>query len=248
MTQIVKPNSSTLFQAHGGKLFPLSHRRAGGERELNAGIDRRDGRDPSLVVIASLGPSAQFQPRIIGFAILEIVLQDWPRARLPIRIRDYFRHGAIAGGDFQPRDQLRAFAITLAFLGEAHLAAIPAFAEDRSERILALPQDAGHVIDLVLDPLLVFGPARGEDHVADATAVNLRLVKAQRGDDEPGVLNWPCHYEGLAKVRRRRMRARSARNGRGDPLRGAKFRIHRASVYIFCSAAKPSFTHSASVA
>ena len=60
-------------------------------------------------------------------------------------------------------------------LGAEHadLAGVPAVAELGAEGVVAAADQVGDVVGLVLDALVVVGPARGEQLVADLLAVEL---------------------------------------------------------------------------
>src|SRR4030042_267354 len=60
----------------------------------------------------------------------------------------------------------------------------PAVAQHDPDAVEARPDEPGHVIDAVEDPFLVIRPARVQDMVTHAPAVDRSLLVAEPGDRE----------------------------------------------------------------
>ena len=77
----------------------------------------------------------------------------------------------------------------------AQPAAEPAIAQDRADCVAALPQQAGHVVGLGAQAVVVAGPAGRHDVIADDRAVELGFVDAQRSDVQAGLRDARPHGE-----------------------------------------------------
>ena len=64
---------------------------------------------------------------------------------------------------------------------DAQMAAKPAIAENRAQRVFAVPHMGGNIVGTIVDPFAVIGPAGDEKIVADFLSVEPRLHNALAG-------------------------------------------------------------------
>jgi hypothetical protein len=77
----------------------------------------------------------------------------------------------------------------------------PAGSDLGADGVGAIAQHVRHVEGLVADALAIVGPAGGEEHVADATAVDGHLIDAEGGDIEAGIGDGGVEGERAAEER-----------------------------------------------
>src|SRR3954463_1130652 len=89
--------------------------------------------------------------------------------------------------------------------------AIPAFAQQSADLILAAVHVLSNVVRLIQHALAVVGEIRGEHVTADAVSVEIHAVAAERGDVKTRAGNFPGYVDRAAeRGRRLRQRARIA--------------------------------------
>ena len=106
--------------------------------------------------------------------------------------------------DVQLGAETRIRAVVVADVHPADVAAVPAVGQDAAEGVGALLDAVGDVEGVVVDPLVVVGPAGGEVGVAHLPAVEVQLVVAQRGGVDGRPLDRLVQDELLAEELRRR--------------------------------------------
>ena len=121
-------------------------------------------------------------PSIIHLALLHVVFaQRAGLAGLPAAVRA--EDGPAVGLQLQPeRDVL---AVDVAVAVHAGAAAVPAVAEEGDQLILPLAQEAGDVVRLDVQDLVIAAAARREDKIARAAAVEPDFIQAVRRGIEP---------------------------------------------------------------
>ena len=169
---------------HRMELTDCPHRRAahGVERDRRrlGEFDRR----PAFVVVAGFRPGAQVAARVHRLPLHDVGGEDRRRVPAPPLVAGDARLAPVLVHDLELGEQGGAPSVVLAGLHQADVPAVPAITEERPDRIVALAEVAGDVVDLVAHALGVVGPPRRELLVADATAVDPALVETQRGDVE----------------------------------------------------------------
>ena len=175
-----------LALGNGDDLAHAAHGGADAGDELDGMIGRADDDGlPAAVIVTGLRPGAELQAGIVGLAVEEIAFKNRAGGGFPRSIGAEGERGAILQNDFETGEEVGTIPVDLA-AKPADGAAVPAVAEDGAERILALSQKRGDIVGLVLDALLIIGPAGGEDFISDASAIDLAFVETERGDDELG--------------------------------------------------------------
>ena len=127
--------------------------------------------------------------------------------------------------DLELGEQGKLAAIEVALAKESEIASVPAIAENRADDVCAPPQQRGDVVGLVLDSAAVRRPARCEELVTDALAVEIDLIEAQAGDVEARRAHGVADAKRAPQERRWRWKAVGSGRGRGDPLRGPVGRL-----------------------
>ncbi len=152
----------------------------------------------------------------MGFAVDQVVLADGSGCDFPGASGRDGLGCAIGKCQFDLREQPGAVAVILS--GEpADMAAVPAVAEDGAGGVGPRAHQAGHVVSLILHPLGVVGPAGGEDVVADAPAVEVEFIEAERRGIEAGADDFFAHRESRAEIRAGRARLKASGESRADP-------------------------------
>ena len=180
---------------HGHPVVHLGH-----ERRLRAAP--HEGRRPAPVVEPGTVPTGHREPGVVGLAVVEVVGADRAARHLPRVVGAHRGARAVGEGQPQLRGVPRLRAVLLA-AGDADTARVPAVAEQRAQRVGALADLSGHVEHLVLQPLVVVGPARREHVRADLRTVEPGLVQTERGGEQPSARDRLVDRETLAQNRRR---------------------------------------------
>lgn len=137
--------------------------------------------------VSRRGPARPLVPGVVGLAVVELRTQHGARRRAPVLVGDDGPGRAVGVRDLQLGQERPVVTVDVASAAvEAQAPGVPAFAEQRSDGVLAGPQQEGDVEGLVAQAVSVGGPAGGQDMVADGLAVDLGRVDAVRGDVEPG--------------------------------------------------------------
>src|SRR6266496_1389284 len=158
---------------------------------------------PISVVIARLRPAAFLQPRVISFAMIDFRHQDRPGARLPILIGPHNFLTAVFVFDLNLYQQRQPVTIEIRLPAKADVAAIPAIAEDYANGILATAQQIGEVVSLILQALVIAGPTRRENLIANTLPVQMHLVQTVARHISPRFLYHAFGLEGAAQQWRR---------------------------------------------
>ena len=140
--------------------------------------------------------------RVIGFAHEEISLDDRAGRRLPVCPGRHDFGAAVGILEVQLTLEARVLAVMVALLAEADVAAVPAIRQDRAQGVVPRMNPVGHIIGAVVDPSGVVGPAGVEIIVADALAVEVKVMNSQRGGVDRGPPYGLPHRKGDSKVRR----------------------------------------------
>src|SRR5208337_4521003 len=168
--------------------------------DLSAGDDRR----PPGIVEPRFVPAINGRSRVIGFAHEEISLDDRAGRRLPVCPGRHDFGAAVGILEVQLTLEARVLAVMVALLAEADVAAVPAIRQYRAQGVVPRMNPVGHIIGAVVDPSGVVGPAGVEIIVADALAVEVKVMNSQRGGVDRGPAYGLPHRKGDSKVRRRR--------------------------------------------
>ena len=116
---------------------------------------------------------------------------------------------AVGEFDFELEQEARMRAVGEAAHGHQP-ACIPALAQQGGHGVLALAQQRGDIVGLVMNALAVAGPFRREQLLADALAVQAKFVEAQRAGVGGGALDGTVQLERLADHRGRQRPAAAA--------------------------------------
>ena len=101
---------------------------------------------------------------------------------------------------------------------EAQISAIPPVTEHRAHRIVAIAQEAGHVVGRVLQPAVIRRPAGGELILAHSAAVHVHSVEPEAGDVESRRAHPAVQAELAAQQWRGCGRAVGGNGRRADPF------------------------------
>src|SRR5262249_61783496 len=106
-------------------------------------------------------------------AVVDVGRDDRPCRRLPriVGTDDLFAPVGVANDDL--RQQRGPLAVRIATCLPRESTAIPSVAERCADGVRAAPKERGDVVRLVLQPRVITRPARREDLVADALAIDL---------------------------------------------------------------------------
>ncbi len=178
-------------------------------------LDRR----PAFTRLAGIRPRAEVAARVQRLALHDVGGEDGRGVPEPFRVAGDGRLAPVPVSDLELGEQGRAPSVDLAGLLEAEPAAVPAVAEQRADRILALAEKLGDVVDLVADASAVVGPAGRELLIADPAAVDPALVEAQRGHVEARPRDRAGDLEGAPQRGDRRRAHRRTPERRCDPPR-----------------------------
>ena len=80
------------------------------------------------------------------------------------------------------QEQAQSVAVIVALLAEPDYPTIPTIPERDANSVPTLAHVFGYIISLVLDPLVVGGPAWREEFVTDAAAVDSHLIETTARD------------------------------------------------------------------
>src|SRR5206468_6148926 len=100
-------------------------------------------------------------------------------ARLPLRVGDDALDAAVAIPNLELEPEREPLAVDVALAVEAEVAAVPAVAQHRADRVVAGAQQRCDVVCLVLEPAIVGRPTRREQLVPNALAVEIQLVQTE---------------------------------------------------------------------
>jgi hypothetical protein len=203
-------------RSDGLEFLRRAHERPEGRGQFNPGIGEAGDRRPGAVIVAGFVPAAKLAPGVVRFTVDQVGFDDRAESGLPGAIGHDGLGGAVGEGQHELGEQLRALAVIVA-LTPADVAAIPAVAEEGAGGVGARAEEDRDIVGLVLHALLVLGPAGGEDIVADAVAVEMKLIEAEGGGVEAGRGDFPADVEDRAEIRAGRAGLRAAGEGGPDP-------------------------------
>ena len=205
---------------HRLQLLDRTHRRAGrGDEPVLRRLGHDAHRGPAGVVEAGRAPAGLLEPRVVGLAHVEVGGEDRAGRRLPLLVGADRLDPAVGVLDPQLAQQAEALAVDVPPVPPREEAAVPAVAEQRADRVVAGAQLRGHVVGLVLEALAVARPARREELVAHAAAVDLELVQAVARHVRPGRADLAAQRERPAQHRRRLRLLQILAQHRLDPER-----------------------------
>ena len=154
------------------------------------GVIKHAYASPIAVVITGFVPTWPFLLRIIMLAPVEIAHADRAGGRLPSLVAGDDGGAAIGIGDVQLEQERQPVTIKVTLSLKAEVAAEPAIPQQRAQGIFSWLQEVGHVIGLILNAFFVAGPARGQQPIPHALAVEVQFIKAQAG----GIDACRCHF------------------------------------------------------
>ena len=188
---------------HRLDLLDRTYRRAGGRDE---GVLRRLGHDPHRRPVgvgeAGRAPAGLLEPRVVGLAHVEVGGEDRAGGGPPLVVGPDRLDAPVGVLDAELAQEPQRFTEHVPAVAPGEVAAVPAVAQRGADRVVARAQERRHVVRLVLEPLAVARPARGEALVADAAAVDLELVEPVARHVGPRGAELPAHREGPAQHRR----------------------------------------------
>ena len=139
--------------------------------ELAAVGGKNIGRTPTLGRGTRLAPVAEFLPRVVTFAVVDVGKQHRPVAHLPSASRRDAHLAAVPQFDVEAREKLRMRPVVIALVFPEKRAGIPAITKDRSERVAAGLEHLGYISGHHLNPLAEVRPSGHEKFAADFLAV-----------------------------------------------------------------------------
>ena len=152
-------------------------------------------RVPVGVVKAGRCPARLLAAGVVGFAAVEVVAGDGAGGGFPAGAGCDSVGAAVGVLEVQLEAQARGVAVAMLPAGFA----VPAVTQHDADGIGACLQQLGHVVGHVEDAFCVFAGGGVEDMVADALAVEVKLVPAQAGDMEAGAADRLGEVEFLAQ-------------------------------------------------
>ena len=199
---------------------------------LHAAHGRTDGRDerrgdaielahttPRTIIVTRATPAGLLETRIIRLAVVDVGHENWAGGCLPLLGRTDDLRLAVSVAHDELREQAESRSIVVALALEAEMPAVPSVTEHRAECVRTWADESSHVVRVVLQTLVVAGPARSEQSVAHALAIQLggieseaRNVQSRRCDVARQLELTPQHR---ARIRTRAILAQV----RGDPPR-----------------------------
>src|SRR6185369_1727944 len=167
---------------------------------------RHRDRRPARGVEAGRAPPRLLEARVVGLARIDLGDQDRTGGDIPVAVA--YDDDALTARerDVELREQTDGVAVVVPRAAERAFSAVPAAAQHGADDVLPLLQEWRDVVRLVLEPLVVTGPARGEQLVADALAVQMKLVEASAGDVGSRTHDVAGQHELAAQIRRGRRR------------------------------------------
>ncbi len=155
-------------------------------------------RPPIARAYPGRGPTGDLLGGVVGFAGQNAGLDVRSEGGLPRAVGGDGLHRAVGQLDFELGQQPRPVAIVKPIRG----AVVPTAGQHAADGVPAVrPDQVGHVVGLVVDPLLVVGPAGREVVVAHRLAVDPETVEAQRTAVDRGPADRAWNVKLLAQQR-----------------------------------------------
>ena len=174
---------------HGRELLRSAHRWPRRGDQCRGDCIDRAHTTPVVIVISRSAPAIALEPSVVGLAIIDVRHDDRAGRGLPCSVGADDLRAPIGVTDHELGQEPNTRAIVVATAVESQPAAIPPVPKCGAHRIRALLHERRHVVGIVLETLVVARPARREQPVAHATAIQLervepeaRCVEARRGD------------------------------------------------------------------
>src|SRR5215467_4710118 len=83
----------------------------------------------------------------------------------------------------------------VALPAKSYFASVPAVAQESAYSVITLLEEACNIIRLILKALVIAGPTRSKNLIANPFAVELNLVKAMAGDIRSRLFDGACDLE-----------------------------------------------------
>ena len=144
--------------------------------ERRAHVDRR----PLRGVEAGTIPASDLLARVVPLAHEEIGLVPGPFARAPFRPGASDLPAAVLVLDHELSEEARVITVVLARVTVADVPGEPTVGEDRREHVLARGERLRHVPRVIGNALGVVGPSGREEVFANAGAIQVEVVDAER--------------------------------------------------------------------
>ncbi len=199
------------------RLVNLDRRHHLGNEPVGRGYDELR-RFPVGIVVVGGGPTGFLQARVVGFAAVDAVENDWAGGAFPRIVADYGLAAAIGVIHAEVQQQLgrRPPWGLVEIPDRLGVAVEPAVAEDDSHGVGAALESVSDIVGHVKRPSVVARIARVQEVIADFPAVQVKFVVAEATDIGAGLLDPAVKLENPAKEGGRiRVRVRGA----GDPFR-----------------------------
>ncbi len=190
-----------LGEREGREFVQHADRQVGGGLEAPVLHACRDGR-PRAVVDRVGAPAVDRLPGVVDLAVHDVRHDDRPVVAAPGIVGHHPLGGPVLVGDLELSAQGGRLAVERAGVEQPRAAGEPARPDDRAEHIASPADLARDVEGLVVHPLAVVGPPRGEPRVAHAFAVEVGLVDAQRRCVQTSPADGLVHRERTAQVGR----------------------------------------------
>ena len=150
---------------------------------------------PVHVVKARLVPTGVFQPRVVGLALEKVRFNDRAGYGFPTSARADVGDGAVGEFEVQLGPHARVLAVKVAVAPEPDVPAEPPIRQHGAYGVRAVANEFGDIVGPVIHALVVVSPARREEVIADAMAVEVHVHEAQRGGVERGAGHGFLHEE-----------------------------------------------------
>ncbi len=176
-----------------------------------------------------LVPSVEFEPSVVGLALVEVGGEEWAGRRAPLVVGGDHVGGAVVVGDLELRQQAEPLAVDVAQHVPLEEPAPPPVGDDRAEHVVAGGDQRGDVVGVVAEAVGVTRPAGRQDVVADDVPVEMDAVHPGGGHVQPGLLDTPIlQVERAPQVGRRRRPVEWIDRRWRDPRRRPVLRVEQA--------------------
>ncbi len=164
------------------ELLDPAHRRTGGSDQAVLTVIGALDAFPVVVVEARRRPAILLEASVVGLAVVDLRHEDRSRRGLPAAVGEEHLLAPILVAHVDLQQQGGVVTVDVAASDPpCEIAPVPAAPEQDAYRVGAGLEQWRDVVGLILEALVVAGPAGGEKLVANALAVEPHLVQAVAG-------------------------------------------------------------------
>src|SRR5262249_59408256 len=113
--------------------------------------------------------------------MIDLRHQDRASGSFPALVRSDIVLAAVSVGDVDLQQQPKPLTVLVALAAKSDFASVPAVAQESADSVITLLEEACDVVSLILKPLVVAGPTRSKELIANPLAVDLNFIKAVAG-------------------------------------------------------------------